>query len=75
MVHEIDGIELVTFDYFAHKLPDSSSRNVEHLSKKGKFPTYVRLSERGPARWRRDLVDEWFEKVLAPILAARAAGA
>jgi len=73
MIHTIDGVELVTFDYFAAKLPNSSSRNVEHLSRKGDFPPFVRLSPRGPAHWPRTLVEAWFEKLLAPVLAAREA--
>jgi hypothetical protein len=68
MIYEIDGVELVTFDYFASKLPDTTSRSIEHASKKGAFPNFVRLTTRGPALWRRDLVSAWLACRLAPVL-------
>ena len=70
---QIDGLELVSFEFFSERLPDTNSRNVEHLSRRGKFPPYIRVRERGRAYWRKDEVIAFCENVIAPLLARREA--
>jgi len=69
----IDGLELVSFDFFSDRMPDTSSRNVEHLSRRGKFPPYIRVRERGRAYWRKDEVVAYCDNILAPLLSVREA--
>jgi len=68
----IDGVTLVEFADFAHRLGGGTcSRNVEHLSRKGRFPPGTRLSPRGPYLYSQEAVEAWFTDVLAPVLANR----
>lgn len=70
---QIDGLELVSFDFFSDRLPDTTSRNVEHLSRRGKFPPYIRVRERGRAYWRKDEVVAYCDSIIAPLLPVREA--
>lgn len=65
----VDGVTLVEFADFADRLPGSCSRNVEYLSRKGRFPPGIRLSPRGPFLYSKAAVEAWFTDVLAPVLA------
>lgn len=68
----VDGVTLVEFADFAHRLGGSTcSRNVEYLSRKGRFPPGTRLSPRGPFLYSLEAVEAWFTNVLAPVLAKR----
>ena len=68
----VDGVTLVEFDDFAARLGGGTcARNVEYLSKKGRFPAGTRLSPKGPFLYAKSAVDAWFEEVLAPVLAKR----
>ena len=69
----IDGLELVSFEFFRDRLPDTNSRSIEHLSRRGKFPPYIRVRERGRAYWRKDEVIEYCDNVIAPLLIRREA--
>lgn len=72
-VIRIDGLELVSFEFFSDRLPDTNSRNVEHMSRRGKFPPYIRVRERGRAYWRKEDIVQYCDNVLAPLLSRREA--